>query len=50
MKTDFEYVCSVCGERHTGIPDIAYDAPEYYAVLTEEERTKRASLLRVLCY
>ncbi len=49
MKTDFEYVCSVCGERHTGIPDIAYDAPEYYAVLTDDERTKRASLTSDFC-
>jgi len=44
MKADFEYVCSVCGERHTGIPDLAYDAPFYYAILSEEERKQRAIL------
>ncbi len=35
-----EWVCSRCGERHEGLPDLAYDAPDYWAQLTEEERAQ----------
>jgi hypothetical protein len=38
MSDPFEYICSCCGERHTGLPDVAFDSPLHYHALTADER------------
>ena len=41
--------CSCCGRVITGLPDLAYDAPDHYHQLPEPERTVRARLSSDLC-
>jgi hypothetical protein len=41
--------CSVCGEVHQEMPAIAFNSPDYYAMLTEEEKTSIATLSEDFC-
>lgn len=48
MQQDF--LCSVCGEKHAGLP-LSYgaDAPYYYDVIATEERAQRAEISSDQC-
>lgn len=38
MLDTFAYTCRCCGERHVGVPDLAFDSPLHYHALPDEER------------
>jgi hypothetical protein len=42
------WTCNRCGESHTGLPDIAFDAPTHWSSLTHVER-ERSLLETDLC-
>ena len=43
------FTCTVCGEDHEGLPDLAFVAPFYYYTVPEAERTTRCLLTSDLC-
>ena len=45
----FAFTCPCCGQEVVGIPELGYDAPLYYALLSEEERQQRAKLSSDFC-
>ncbi len=45
----FTFRCGVCGEEHEGLPDIAYNAPELYLAIPDDERDQRCFLNADLC-
>jgi hypothetical protein len=45
----FAFTCPCCGKEVVSLPDIAYDAPVYYAALSEEERKTTARLSSDFC-
>lgn len=47
--TAFSFLCTCCGERHNGLPDLAYDAPLFYAELSDEEKETVARKSDDLC-
>lgn len=47
-EEDFSYVCSTCGKEHAGAPDLAFDEPWHYHVLSASER-KGAELTSDTC-
>lgn len=47
--TQFRFLCTRCGERHEGLPDLAYDAPLFYAALSDEEQKTIARKSDDLC-
>lgn len=38
------YTCSVCGQVHEGFPALAFDAPYFYHILSEEDKREIAEL------
>ena len=38
MTIEFQFKCTKCAEWHTGLPDLAFDAPYYYEQLSEEQK------------
>ncbi len=36
--SEFSFVCHCCGQRHEGLPDLAFDAPYYYEQLSDEQK------------
>ena len=49
MEDEITFTCSVCGETHTGFPDLAFDTPYYYDALSEEEKQRTAQLTADTC-
>jgi hypothetical protein len=49
MTAEFSFTCATCGERHVGIPDLAFDAPYYYEQLPPGERESRARMNSEAC-
>lgn len=47
--TPITFTCACCGKAITGMPDIAFDAPDYYHGVPEAERGDRAKLDSDLC-
>ena len=43
------YRCTICGESHDGLPDIAADRPDHWWSVPEPERTERIWLTSDLC-
>ena len=43
------YRCSVCGEIHTDLPDIAFEMPLYAHQIPESERDQRVELTSDTC-
>ena len=37
---DLEWTCSRCGERHRGLPDVAFDEPAHWRALTRWQRLR----------
>jgi hypothetical protein len=46
---DYSFTCRTCGQVHIGLPDLAFDYPWHYHVLTEAERAARAVLTSDTC-
>lgn len=46
---DLRFECSCCGDWHDGLPDLAFAAPAYYDMLSEEEKVTRAKKADDLC-
>jgi hypothetical protein len=44
-----KYKCSKCGQEHEGRPSIAFDSPDYYDSLNEEDKKSIATLSDDLC-
>src|SRR5947207_16024194 len=42
MEDTFTFKCSKCGEVHVGPPDLAFDSPFYYHVMSEDDRRRSA--------
>lgn len=49
MAGIFAYTCSCCGEVHEGSPSFAYDAPWYYANLSDEDKRAMGDIGSDLC-
>jgi hypothetical protein len=49
MDRELTYTCATCGETHTGLPDLAFDAPFHYRSMTEEDRRRLAILTSDTC-
>ena len=49
MAKPAKYICTCCGKEHTGWPALAYNAPMYYAELSEEDKQKIAVLSSDFC-
>ena len=47
--SDFRFTCACCGKEIVGIPDIAFQWPHAYEVLSEEDRVARALIGSDLC-
>lgn len=43
------YRCSVCGQIHTDLPDVAFDRPLYAHQIPEAERDRRVTLTSDTC-
>ena len=43
------FTCSQCGQVHEGFPAIAFDAPIYYNMLSEQEKNEIAELANDVC-
>ena len=44
-----KYKCSKCGQEHEGRPAIAFDSPDHYYDLSDEDKTSMASLTGDFC-
>lgn len=49
METSFSFICSCCGERHDGLPDIFYDRPWYWNATEAAADSERNRLGSDLC-
>jgi len=49
MEDTFTFKCSKCGEVHVGPPDLAFDSPFYYHVMSEDERQRSAVITADTC-
>lgn len=49
MAGAFAYQCECCGEIHEGAPSFGFDAPDYYAHLTEEQKESYGWITDDLC-
>jgi hypothetical protein len=49
MAEEYRFKCTCCGEWHEGVPDLAFAAPYYYEVLSEEQKTTIAEKSEDLC-
>lgn len=49
MAKPITYTCSCCGKEHADWPALTYDAPIYYALLSEEDKEKIAVLKSDFC-
>ncbi len=47
--TDISSTCACCGKEITGLPDVAFDAPHHYHVLSEAEKIDLAKLSSDFC-
>jgi hypothetical protein len=43
------YTCSKCGQEHEGRPSIAFDSPDYYDALNDEDKKTIATLSDDFC-
>lgn len=43
------WICSICGERHEGVPGFSFEAPWTYYTVPREERAARAYLDEDYC-
>ena len=46
---EFSFLCKCCGERHEGLPDLAFDAPYYYDDLSKDQKRTIATKDADLC-
>lgn len=49
MATIFAFKCSCCGELHEGSPSFAFNAPDQYSSLSEEQKAVRATISDDFC-
>ncbi len=45
----FAFTCPCCGKEVVDLPELAYDAPLYYAGIPEAEKTRRTKLSSDFC-
>jgi hypothetical protein len=48
-ESKITFTCACCGKTVSGLPDLAFDAPLYYALIPEAERAARARLDADFC-
>ena len=44
-----EYTCSTCGSEHEGLPAIGFDAPMFYAILSDTDKMELAECSEDFC-
>ena len=49
MAAIFAFKCSSCGELHEGPPSFAFNAPDQYASLSEEQKQRMGTLTSDFC-
>ena len=49
LKKDASFNCSKCGKHHEAWPALAYDSPDHYALLSQEEQGAIAKLTDDFC-
>jgi hypothetical protein len=49
MASIFAFRCACCGELHEGSPSFAFNAPDQYASLNEEQKQRMGKLSSDLC-
>jgi hypothetical protein len=51
MTTNMEdtFECATCGERHAGMPDLAFDSPMHYQELSADDKAQNAVLTADTC-
>jgi hypothetical protein len=49
MEDTFTFECATCGERHTGMPDLAFDSPMHYHELSADDKARNAVLTADTC-
>lgn len=49
MTAIFTFTCSCCGKIHEGSPSYAFNAPDQYACLSDEQKTTMARIDTDLC-
>ncbi|NRF72449.1 DUF2199 domain-containing protein [Aquincola sp. S2] len=49
MPAIFAFTCTCCGKLHEGSPSFAFNAPDHYANLTEEQKARIGKLNSDVC-